>query len=71
MGIVRLSLDLPAGLSDAAAEEAASAYLAAHRVRGWTDLSLQTTLTHDDPEARTYTFTYWHESDDENGPPAR
>ncbi|QCQ93441.1 hypothetical protein [Rhodococcus sp. SGAir0479] len=63
MGIVRLSLDLPSDLSDTAAVEAAAAHLAEQRVRDWTDLSLQTRLTHDDPHARTYTFTYWRESD--------
>ncbi|WP_337110056.1 hypothetical protein [Prescottella equi] len=62
MGIVRLSLNLPAGLSDAAAVDVAIAHLDEHQTENWTDLTLQARLTHEDPSTVTHTFTYWHDT---------
>ncbi|RZL82733.1 MAG: hypothetical protein EOP32_10350 [Rhodococcus sp. (in: high G+C Gram-positive bacteria)] len=58
MGIERVSLELPAGSAPDEAEKKAAAQL---RSRGgsWSDLSLQTVLTTDEPGVSRYTFTYW------------
>lgn len=45
MGIGRLSLELPMGVTAAEAEREAARVLAASGLTGWTDLTLQTTLT--------------------------
>ncbi|MDV6244842.1 hypothetical protein [Rhodococcus opacus] len=59
MGIGRLSLELAAGRTAAEAEGEAARVLAETGVTGWTDLTLQTTLTTGTAGRSRYTFTYW------------
>ncbi|UZG60181.1 hypothetical protein [Rhodococcus opacus] len=55
MGIGRLSLELAAGRTAAEAEREAARVLGE---TGWTDLTLQTTLTTGTAGRSRYTFTY-------------
>ncbi|MFD9663104.1 hypothetical protein ACFWAY_15995 [Rhodococcus sp. NPDC059968] len=63
MGIERVSLELPADSPPEDVEAQAVTQLRSQGIRDWSDLSLQTILTTDEPGISRYTFTYWIDDD--------
>ncbi|WP_081437595.1 hypothetical protein [Rhodococcus jostii] len=64
MSIERVSLELPTDSAPQDVEAQAVAQLRSQGIHTWSDLSLQTILTTDEPGVNRYTFTYWIDDDD-------